>query len=190
MKSRPILLMSATLAFLFLLTIAAPVSANSFCEGGTVTTLRASGVPNLYRLGLQRGVPWPNIAAASGITNVQRVFPDQALCVPGASTMISTTTQITTVTTTTTTTTQFVSVPPGQPTTPAQAISQQPDISRCNALMINGQPADRGSCILEVIGGYRVIEVVASCEPNSTRIGSNDIEEKCSATGTAWIRIN
>ena len=56
----------------------------TYCSNGVTTTLQSAGVPNLYRLGLQRGVPWQSIAAASGVSDVTRVLPNQLLCVPNS----------------------------------------------------------------------------------------------------------
>ena len=39
---------------------------------------------NLFRIGLAFGVPWPDIAAANGLTNPNLIFPGQVLCIPAA----------------------------------------------------------------------------------------------------------
>ena len=158
----------------------------TYCSNGATTTLQSAGVPNLYRLGLQRGVSWQSIAAASGVSDVTRVLPNQLLCVPNSSSAATTTTVYTTDPTTTTANMDMVEEE--QPTqnfiTPG---------GYCDALFPGGIPVDRGSCLLELqsiqSGVQSIVETGITCSP---RVIVGDIDgnlRQCSVRGDILLTL-
>jgi len=71
--------LSLVLALSLLAATFTPAAAQTCSATHTVKTGE-----NLYRIGLQYGVPWPSIAAANDLTNPNLIFPGQQLCIPAA----------------------------------------------------------------------------------------------------------
>jgi len=70
-----LLLVACLMAAVFV----APAAANNCAAMHTV-----KAGENLYRIGLQYGVPWPSIAAANDLANPNLIYVGQVLCIPAA----------------------------------------------------------------------------------------------------------
>jgi len=176
--------------FLLTLTVsAAGTSAQTTATtcNGSLTTLSAEGVPNLYRLGLKYNIPWQAIQSASGITDVRRVGENQPLCIPDRYDLTTTTTTTTTTTVTTTTTADDMA-------TDDATTEEEPYIQGdyCGAFTFGGVPIDRGSCLLELtsiqLGIIGIVETGVTCIPRTLdSIGGQEVQ--CSVRGDIFLTL-
>jgi len=171
-------------------------TSSTFCAGGLVTTLASEGVPNLFRLGLRYGVPWPEIQTASGVVDVRRVAPEQLLCVPGLTVAkpIISSTPITIIVTATPvpifvpTATPFPTITPVPGATP---VVQFTEAGYCAMFMGGAVPIDLGSCQLELLsiqlGVQSIVQTGVVCEPRTLRTTSTGALQQCSVRGDLWL---
>jgi hypothetical protein len=183
-----ILVVLILLASLTLSLIPAQAQTTTTVCSGKVTTLAAEGVPNLFRLGLKYGVPWQAIQTASGVVDVRRVQPDQLLCVPGISSVSTTTVTVTVAVVT--------PVPTAIPlATATPVVSSQPvftEAGYCAQFMGGAVPIDLGSCQLELLsiqlGIQAIVEWGIVCVPRDVRQTTTGYQQ-CSVRGDLWLSL-